>query len=247
MSSNPGTTKKEIPAAKKRSRDEREEDDINNGLDMKRQNTSKTPVKPSKDGTTSHPTPMTTNGSTKTTKVSKPVTAAVPKTKTVPPVTDMVPPKDLLLPPSPQTSSSIVASTTLTTKTLAGKTTTKEQETLENIPPVNGNVVPSATTSTTPTTVSGNVGAHRSLKKWVAFLAFLLVIFSGMAIFVYVSSEVVIMNLKQELSQCRVTMSEQDSYYVQELQSQVVAWKRRVAEKESQLKSLHEECSPLGK
>jgi uncharacterized protein HemX len=84
-----------------------------------------------------------------------------------------------------------------------------------------------------------------SLKRWVAGLAVLLLLATGMAVFLYASSQIAVTGLKQELTNCQATQSEgalEDGHYIQELQTQVRAWKQNFKAKEVELEALRNEC-----
>lgn len=239
MSSSPA--KKQMQTAKKRSRDEFDDDDASSttSKETKRRNTSKTPVKAKKSHASN--IMVTDNGSTKKSVASRTMVAENGSTRTtqseasaVPTVKTLVQDKngnseDLIPPPA----SSIGSKKSKVPDTLPKATEKLEHDyTLEPRPQEDASA-------------TATVDSNHSLKRWVAGLAMLLVFFSGVAMFVYASSHVVITGLKQELGHCQVAQSNgmmQEMHYIQELQTQVRGWKKRYETIEGELESLKGEC-----
>jgi hypothetical protein len=217
-----------MQSAKKRQRDELDlDDDLSTGSkDTKRRNTSKTPVKLHK--TITSKTPSTENGSTTTATRPEVNAAALDK---------FVESHENLLIPPPRTS----------TRSRAEKVHEKSPKETKKSGPVTR--APETASERSLDEVGARVAVSavdtHSLKRWVAGLAVLLLLATGMAVFLYASSQIAVTGLKQELTNCQATQSEgalEDGHYIQELQTQVRAWKQNFKAKEVELEALRNEC-----
>jgi len=240
------TSKKQWQSAKKRSRDDVDDDDVSSttSKDTKRRNTSKTPVK-SKKSTTSN-TIVPENGST---KKSMPLSAIVSEnssTLTTQYEATSVPERNIVLNTVNGSSQDLLPPGSVGSKTNKVPDTLHEAtDKLEPEQPLEPMLQEDGIVTAKVDSSRSLKRSNDSMKKWVAGLAMLLVFFSGVAIFVFASSHVIITDLKQELGYCQAAQSDlmmQEMHYIQELQTQVRGWKRRYQDIEGELESLKGEC-----
>jgi hypothetical protein len=227
---------KQSQSVKKRPRDEIGHDDEDDNLssldskDTKRRNTSKTPVKSTKSSATN----MTATKDVPT-SVAKPRAKAAPMAKSR--VLDRMP--ELLIPPA----GTHVGSGTKLTSEGSQKAAEKGSEVLESATRVIERE--SKQNLENQRTAVAAEGYTRSLERWGAGLAVLLVFLTGLLVFIYASSHIVITGLKHELVNCHATKSErakEDENYLQDLQIQVRTWKQRSNALEAEFEALRTEC-----
>ena len=238
------TSKKQLQSAKKRSRDEVDDDDISSttSKDTKRRNTSKTPVK-AKKSTTSN-TMVPENGSTMKSMALSTIVSENSSTMTTQYKATYVPEVNIVVNTSNGSSEDLLPPPAGSIGSKTNQVPDTLQKATEKLEPEHA-LEPRLQEDGTATAKVDSNRSHKSLKRWVAGLAILLVFFSGVAIFVHVSSQVIITNLKQELGYCQAAQSDgmmQEMHYIQELQTQVRAWRKRYQDIEGELESAKGEC-----